>query len=454
MDPHHLKTKELSYELLIRKLDASGTVDAKRKRLRGVFVQEKANRSFAQITENPFSYSEDITEISETILDVRTQIDNFSGCSGDYAYKQMVSRLIHLGGRIERLTTTTEVEQTKRVEIQNELLELEGDLDFKILSSATPASCSTPVRSISTSNTTQNKYVAPYKWNVKFAGTNKESVVAFLERINVLREARGVSKRDLFLAAGDLFEGVAYIWLTQNKKNFNTWDDLVQQLKLDFLPYNYEDELKREIDRRTQGPNEKIIAFISCMENLFSRLNEIPSELSRVNIIKKNLHPYYISRLALSEPKTISELTKTCRLLEESRAWSERYIPPSRNQTNLLEPDLACSSSNNSFSKSKFTLQNSRPNISATNTIKCFNCHIPGHTYQHCRKPKNLFCYGCGLPNVTKLNCSRCNPKNSNSKNEARGGEKLDAVTSSQSPDTVNSTSVGTTSKKGKGPRK
>lgn len=98
------------------------------------------------------------------------------------------------------------------------------------------------------------------------------------------------------------------------------------------MPYNYENELNREIDRKTQGPYEGVVTFISCLENLFNRLSRKSDKIDRVNKIRKNLHPHFISRLALVEPITIDELTKYCK----ARTWSESYVPFSRNPTNLL----------------------------------------------------------------------------------------------------------------------
>lgn len=45
MDPCHLRTDELTYELLIRNIDPSGNADRKRRVLRGALAQVDANRS-------------------------------------------------------------------------------------------------------------------------------------------------------------------------------------------------------------------------------------------------------------------------------------------------------------------------------------------------------------------------------------------------------------------------
>ncbi|KAK9679313.1 hypothetical protein QE152_g40126 [Popillia japonica] len=125
-----------------------------------------------------------------------------------------------------------------------------------------------------------------------------------------LRVSRGVSKQDLFTSAGDLFKAQAWTWYNINRSRFTDWDDLVQKLRQDFLPYNYDDDLLEEINHRTQGHDEKSALFICAMEGLYNRLSKKPDEQTIVNRIRRNLLPQYVAQLALHEINTISELTR------------------------------------------------------------------------------------------------------------------------------------------------
>ncbi|KAK9744240.1 hypothetical protein QE152_g7902 [Popillia japonica] len=69
---------------------------------------------------------------------------------------------------------------------------------------------------------------------------------------------------------------------SDQSQRFNNWDDLVSKLKQDFLPCHYDDDLLEEINRRTQGPQEKAMLYICAMEGLFDRLSVKPDELTIV----------------------------------------------------------------------------------------------------------------------------------------------------------------------------
>lgn len=440
MEPNHLKVAELTYELKVRNVDLVGDVDKKRKILRGLLSQESANRSFIQGSiAHPYTFQNDLKEISETISDLKTVIATYT-TSGDCALKKRISsRLTHLSGRMQRLVTENEEEDQQKRELQFLILELEGDFAFKdVPSASTPTALTLPADGAAVSNISNVpsvKSIAPYKWNVTFNGSTKnESLIAFLEKIELLRQARNVSKDELFLSACDLFTGSAWIWFTNNRHKVNNWDELVGKLKQDFLPYCYEDELLQEINSRTQGTHERVALFISSVEGLYNRLPNKPSEDVIVSKIRRNLLPYYISRLALEQPKSVTELSDLCKKLEEARTWSTRYKPPPHPKEGLLEPDLSCVASgsgnslskNNSYSKYHSTDKNlSKVNISTVSNITCWNCGKVGHSYNICRNPRQLFCFGCGFKNTTKYRCQKCNPKNKLGRDE-----QLDVVTS------------------------
>lgn len=158
-----------------------------------------------------------------------------------------------------------------------------------------------------------------YRWGVVFDG-DAGKLNAFLNRIDTLRHSRGVDKSVLFLAAGELFAGHAKIWFDSIRDSIANWDDLVGKLRCDFLPPDYELRLLDEIRYRTQGPDEKLIIFISVMIGYFNRLNSPPPISNQIQKIIKNMQPYYQSHLALTDITNMEQLRTICRKLEESRA--------------------------------------------------------------------------------------------------------------------------------------
>lgn len=449
MNPNHLKAYELVYEIKIRGVEPTADVESKRKVLRGLLSQEKANRSFYIVT-NPYTHDQDVTEMKETIKDLKDIISKFGGTKDDPIFHRVSSRLAHLSNRLAMLVAEEDAEILAKKEIQYEVLELEADLDLKIspARTSTPTEKNAPVNYASPSN---SRFVPPYKWNIYFTGSVKdESVTSFLEKVELLRQARGVSEQELFQSACDLFRGSAWTWFVNNRCKFQNWGELVKELKKDFLPYFYEEDLEQEINSRTQGCNERVSLYISSMEGLFNRLTVKPDEEIRVRKIRRNLLPFYISGLALYSPKTVSELSELCKKLEESRIWADRYRAPSNHDAGLLEPDLSRPLPESNFSspshRPNFQKNNISTNISIVSNSRCWNCGLTGHNYPQCRKPRTVFCYGCGLKNTVKSRCNNCNSKNVN-----RGGEKLNVVTSRETKSSVNRPSASHTSTQSKG---
>lgn len=281
-------------------------------------------------------------------------------------------------------------------------------------------------------------------WNITFDGNNL-SVGQFIERINEISSARNVSKERLFQSAIELFTGDALIWFRSIRPTIASWDQLIDRLRSDFLPSDYENDLWDEIRARKQGQNEKVIIFIAVMENLFSRLTHHPTEFTRLEQIRRNLLPYFQSQLSLRFIRRISDLRELCKQLEDTKYQIERFQSPiSHNSRRSLEPDLSTKTStfrrvNEVFHEQNFeqnlsdlTYLNPLPSTSANSSnnypegvnnnisvdaldVTCWNCKARGHSWRSCKAKLNRFCYSCGNPNVTVRNCMRC------AKNERTG---------------------------------
>lgn len=227
-----------------------------------------------------------------------------------------------------------------------------------------------------------------HRWNLSFDG-NSNVLVSFLERVEKLCQARGVTQEQLFTSALDLFKGKALIWFRSIKEQVASWEEIVRLLKHNFLPYDY-DMLLDEIKARTQGKDEKVAIYIAVLENMFSRLSIPPREELKLRIISKNLQPAFSERLLFLNIKTITDLKNACRLIEQNHRHTNKFKQPSVSTSELIEPELTY-------------IPNPRPRnykqmaeVVTTTTRKCWNCSKPGHGYLQCQQPRTIFCFGCG----------------------------------------------------------
>lgn len=421
MKPVHLLSEELNYELRIRDIITTRDIPAKRKILTRALEKERFRP--LQLLDAAFNYESEKAAVDKTLESINSLIQEFEGPASDSLYKRIKSRLIHITGRVKRMPIPEgdEAAKTYKDESYATCLEYEAILQERITVEQPLLNLKTPtlehnLQVIHTPVPVATKAIPVYKWNVKFDGdSHNSSVVAFLERVNELAQARSVSKNDLFSSAVDLFSGKALIWYRSIRSTVADWDSLVSLLKHEFLPSDYDDRLWDEIKQRAQGRDEPVTLYIAVMETLFSRLARPPSEITRVKHIKQNLNPHYVKHLALSDIKTVVELNSLCKKLEEACAFKNKYRPSSKPFINVIEPELAylqspsTSSSmpqNTHFKSSKKNKAENKTTTHEKRNVVCWNCNQPNHTYTHCTEKRKIFCYRCGKPNTKVSNCN------------------------------------------------
>lgn len=254
-----------------------------------------------------------------------------------------------------------------------------------------------------------SKAIPIYKWGLQFSNGPGQSVGAFLQRVEELRRARGVSEAQLFLSAVDLFTESALVWYRSTVGRISSWDELRKEMKVVFQTPDYDDMLIQEIMSRRQGDHEPVDLFIASMEGLYSRLSVPATENDRLKQMLKNLNRYLQEKLCMFSIPTIEELRQLGRKAELGRLRASNVNTPPKACT-VLEPDLAYQRFQPSKQHvSRVAYVNSpRP----ASKIKCWNCEEEGHRFTKCSKPRNVFCFSCGTKDVKKIDCPTCNPKN------------------------------------------
>jgi hypothetical protein len=459
--PSHLVVDELNYELAIRGIQSSRSVEEKRKILARQLEKDKSHSGCTlKLEEYDCNFDTEATAINCSFDAIATLIADFEGTTNDSIYKRAVSRINHVTGRVQRLQLPEEgaaEAETFKKEAFTTCCKLDADLHAKLQTTVVPPlthdeSFMQPIINVAPPTVTCSSRSVPISdWKIKFGGDAKE-VYNFLDRVNEYSQARGVTEGELFKAAAEFFIGDAFLWFLQIKPTLHSWVSLVEQLKADFLPPHAEDDIWDSIKSRKQNRNESIVIFSAVMENLFKRLSRPPHETTKVNCIRKNLLPEYISHLALTDIDTVANLVKLCKKLEEANYLKNKSMRPKVSevctscqtcrQVDTLQPEDRPStsktmSSTSSFNRSKFQnksnsnnfnknssvkkersyvrnqtkdseIESTRENIAGTNEILCWNCNLPNHSFRNCSAKRNKFCYRCGLSGVTIKTCSKC----------------------------------------------
>lgn len=268
------------------------------------------------------------------------------------------------------------------------------------------------------------------QWNLKFSGEEGLSLTEFLGEVDLYAQSEGFTPHDLFNSAIHLFTGHARKWYKAHFQEFRGWNELVLALKEDFQPQYYDYMLLTEIESRMQGKSETFSTFLAEMVILFGKLGTQISEDHKLYILRKNMQSCYSYALATQDIYSVRQLHGVCKRIDTAKLLQERnnhpdsyrFLEPSfrapienkkffRNTVNVIEDednsqDEECEAFDNFNRKRNFIRkERSTPFRSG----KCFNCDLMGHGFRSCPQPrKGLFCYECGLPNVTVENCTNC----------------------------------------------
>lgn len=244
--------------------------------------------------------------------------------------------------------------------------------------------------------------------NLKYNGST--CIRIFIERLEELRQAREIPEARMLTAFSDLLEGPPLSWFRCNKPTFNSYSELLSRLKEDFDTPDFDYQYKNEIRQRTQAKHETILNYISTMQGMFSRLSYPVSEEEQLEILMHNIRPEYMMALALQEVDSISKLKHLGKRLELAQSRANNFIEPKFNKTdNYYNPP---SRSGKFPSKDyKIAAVNSSPRGEAN--ITCWRCKTNEHVSNECRQAKSreILCYGCGQPGVTRPACPHCNSR-------------------------------------------
>lgn len=431
--PNHLLIAELDYELKIRAVFSQRNKDEKRKILTRLLEKERdragSQIDLSRLSDQDFNFGVEQTAINVTIDSIKQLLADFEGTTTDTLFLRLKSRIAHVMGRVKRIPIVDQADASYPLQLdyQNETvatcLYLEAELVEKARanqneSSQTNDNLNNTNHTVITipTVTCQAKSEPVSRWGIKFNG-NPKQLFSFLERISDLAKSRGIDNDQLFKSAVELFSDDAFIWFRGAQSRINSWEELVLNLKADFLPSDIEDQIWEEIRLRKQKKSEKVTIFVAHLLNLFGRLNNI-SEFTKLKYVKKNLLPEYKCHVALQVVNSMEELLKVLKKLEEAGIVKNKIPSEQLFETKESYPNKKYDRkrpSGKSPTKPTFpkpaidvpsTSGNPTQNKSTKPVIICWNCKGPNHVYSRCLLARRLFCYKCGKSDVKASDCA------------------------------------------------
>lgn len=247
-------------------------------------------------------------------------------------------------------------------------------------------------------------------WHLVYSGDGRGlSVNDFLKQVVFMARADRVREQDLLESAIHLFSGSARSWYMAFEHTFDSWDTLTTSLRQQFISQDGDFGILKDIEQRQQQKDEPFIFYLSAMMNMFDQLQVPLTELSQVRYVLRNMSSFLAEKLALIEIKSLQELSKLCKRIEDvkNRDKIKRSNFPeasnfvNRGRVNEIEHDDRYK---------LYPVSIPEKSVSFAREVKCVNCRRGGHVYQDCDMDRmRIFCFKCGELGQTSYSCPTCN---------------------------------------------
>ena len=259
-------------------------------------------------------------------------------------------------------------------------------------------------------------------WKIRFDGVSNEiSVDEFVFRVETLARSANINLANLVSGIHLLLNGKAASWYWIHVRSFphQNWNNFKIALIDRFAIEETDAEIRMMVEARKQAQRESFGDFALAVQQLLVRLRRPIGEAETIEILRRNMSQRLQEALLLHHTNTIPELHSVCRRFEKVWYKHTTYRNEPRRVQELEVPEAQVQD----------IVQHGLPNLNieecgalAEDYRICWNCKDIGHSFQDCTSEvRNIFCYGCGEPNIYKPNCRKCTAGNGQGKPRAVG---------------------------------
>ncbi|XP_062716852.1 trichohyalin-like [Aedes albopictus] len=281
------------------------------------------------------------------------------------------------------------------------------------------------------------------KWHLTFSGDGRQrSLEDFLHKVRRLARMDRISDGILLQRIHTILRGEAYDWYLCYADEFLDWADFEERIRYMYGNPNKDQGNRQKIYERKQQRNETFLTFKMEVERL-NKLLSTPLDQTRLfEIIWDNMRPHYRSRLACRTVRDLRMLEYYAYRIDANdptfRGHREGPNRPTGNVHNI-EAENESSDSHSIYSDSEevnaldrrfnrdrrskddrrqterkvsetptqpqTVQQPAQQTLRETSQMLCWNCGKTGHMWRYCREEKRIFCYVCGTPGKTSVNC-------------------------------------------------
>lgn len=167
------------------------------------------------------------------------------------------------------------------------------------------------------------------------------SVTDFIESLAHYQTAMGVSDSDMLarVVPVALTERAAQ-WYRISGYRATTFTELKAAIRHEFLPVDYHRRMRRELELRTQAPEESLLEFVRAMEELYQIAEPTAPNDERVERVIRQAHPTFAAYLRGARFRDLEELAAEAKRIQGDILAFRAYRPPPP-ASEALEPRCA-----------------------------------------------------------------------------------------------------------------
>jgi len=225
------------------------------------------------------------------------------------------------------------------------------------------------------------------KWGCRFTGKDP---LAFLERVEELRSAYGLTNEQMLRCLPELITGEPLFWYRNNRESWATWEDFNASFRLCYLPHR-NTALDREIRDRLQGPDEPFRTYATALQTMMRRLGGLSTE-QQVDRVYENMRPSYRRYIHRDGVTGVADLIYRVTEHEDIELAETEYNSRIARKRGNAGPTKAETQAS----------ENAMISPTYRRNECCWNC---GHRKTNCRKPFKKFCSMCGKTGVLTREC-------------------------------------------------
>lgn len=174
------------------------------------------------------------------------------------------------------------------------------------------------------------------KWGLRFAGKAGEDGIAFLTRLSEGREMVAMTDEALFRCLPFFLDGVALQWFRTTRPEWRTYRDFEYSWQQRFSDPDFQNALREEVQRRTQGEREAVADYLTCIRTLMDRVHPPMRTSEIIDRAIRNMLPKLQVWIDHDSIEAWNQLELTAIRRERALKVATTYRPPPPADTTIM----------------------------------------------------------------------------------------------------------------------